>query len=71
MATLTATRTATSLTDAELVASARRRLGPLIERYGAESPQVVRALERWSKLERARTADDDLTALLDTLGLPR
>lgn len=63
MATITATRTAGSLTDNEMRLSALRRLEALEARYGADSPQVEAAVARWEKLERIRSANDDLAAI--------
>lgn len=65
--TVTVARTAHSIPDAELVASARRRIYGLAARYGWDSPQVRSAIARWGHVLDRRTAVDDLTAVVDAL----
>ena len=63
-----AVRTAHSMSQVELRASARRRLDALTARYGPDSPQVGAALARWGRTLDAQNAADDTMALIDALG---
>lgn len=65
-------RAARNLSQAELLASAEKRLSDLVARHGAASPQVAAAFARWEAMVSTRTRDDDdLTALLTSLGSTR
>ena len=68
MNTLTAIRTAHTMSAVELRASARRRLDALTARYGTDSPQVAAALARWGRVLESQTVHDDTMALIDALG---
>lgn len=70
-AALAATRSATTISAAELTVSARRRLDALTARHGADSPQVAAALARWGRILDTTTAADDTMALIDALGVTR
>ncbi len=68
------TRTAESISDADLAESYARRVRPLVERYGAGSPRVAAVQARWGRMfEQRRAARDlprDITALADAIATP-
>jgi len=66
-----ATRSATTVSQDELTASARRRIDQLTAAHGVDSPQVQAALARWSRILDARVTSDDTMALADALGSTR
>ena len=68
MSTLTAIRTAHTMSEIELRASARRRIDALAARHGIDSPQVHDALARWGRVLESQTVRDDTMALIDALG---
>ncbi|MCV2395963.1 hypothetical protein OEB99_16730 [Actinotalea sp. M2MS4P-6] len=67
--TALAVRSAASLSDANLRASAMGRVSAAAEKYGHDSPQVAQALARWARIDAARVEPDDLTALVEALGV--
>lgn len=67
----TVARSASSMTEAELRASAHRRIEALSARHGIDSPEVAAALARWGALLDARDRGDDLFALVESLRVPR
>lgn len=48
MAALAPARSAATLSERELLASARRRLDALTAKHGARSPEVKAAMARWA-----------------------